>query len=124
MAIDDAWFEEQVVAALDALPPEFAERLANIEIAVEPRPSPEQRRAAGIKPWQTLYGLYQGIPLTIRSSGYNLVPPDVITIFSEPMVRDFPSEERLRAQIRRTVLHELAHYFGIDDDRLRELDAY
>ena len=52
------------------------------------------------------------------------MPPDVITIFSEPMVRDFPSEERLRAQIRRTVLHELAHYFGIDDDRLRELDAY
>ena len=124
MELDETWFAEQVIATLDSLPDEFRERLANIEIAVAPRPSPEQRRAAGIKPWQTLYGLYQGIPLTSRTSGYNLVQPDVITIFSEPLVRDFRTEEGLRGQIRRTVLHELAHFFGIDDDRLREIDAY
>ncbi len=124
MELDETWFAEQVIATLDSLPDEFRERLANIEIAVAPRPSPEQRRVAGIKPWQTLYGLYQGIPLPSRTSGYNLVQPDVITIFSEPLVRDFRTEDGLRAQIRRTVLHELAHFFGIDDDRLREIDAY
>ena len=124
MATDETQFEEYVAAALDSLPPEFAERLANIEIVVEPRPRPEHRRAVGLKPWQTLYGLYQGVPLTARSAGYSLVAPDVITIFSEPLLRDFPSEEGLRKQIRRTVLHEIAHYFGISDERLHELGAY
>src|SRR5918998_875956 len=124
MELDDHWFEEQVMETLDSLPPEFAEQLDNLEVVVEPRPRPEHRRAVGIRPWQTLYGLYQGIPLPKRTSGYNLVQPDVITIFSEPLVRDFRTEEGLSAQIRRTVLHELAHFFGIDDDRLREIDAY
>ena len=124
MAIDESRFEELVVAALESLPEEFAERLANVEVLVEPRPRAEHRRAAGIKPWQTLYGLYQGVPLTVRSSSYGLVAPDVITIFSEPLRRDYPTPERLRAQVRRTVLHEIAHHFGISDERLHELDAY
>ncbi len=124
MSYDDTWFEEEVFAALDALPPEFAEALANIEVAVAPRPSPEQRRVAGIRPWQTLYGLYEGIPLPARSSGYNLVQPDRITIFTEPLERDFPYEESLREQIHRTVRHEIAHFFGISDDRLRDIGAY
>ncbi len=124
MAIDEEWFQVEVAAALDGLPAEFAQRLENIEIAVERYPSPEQRRAAGVQAWQTLYGLYQGVPLPARSSGYMLVPPDLITIFSEPLLRDFPDEQRLRAQVRHTVLHEIAHYFGISDARLHELDAY
>src|SRR5687767_13070836 len=124
MALDDTQFEAHVLAALDSLPPEFAEHLSNLEVMVEPRPRPEHRRAARIKPWQTLYGLYQGIPLTRRQSSYGLVAPDVITIFSEPLLRDFRAEEQLRAQIRRTVLHEIAHHFGISDERLHELDAY
>ncbi len=95
MAIDEAEFESHVLAALDSLPPEFAEHLSNLEVMVEPRPRAEHRRAAGIKPWQTLYGLYQGIPLTRRRSSYGLV-----------------------------VLHEIAHHFGISDERLHELDAY
>lgn len=126
MPIDADRFEDYVVAALDTLPEEFAEKLANsnVEILVEPRPRAEHRRAVGIKPWQTLYGLYQGVPLPDRSVYHSLIPPTVITIFSEPLLRDFPTEERLRAQIRRTVLHEIAHHFGIDDEGLRELDAY
>jgi predicted Zn-dependent protease with MMP-like domain len=124
MTYEDTWFEDEVFAALDALPPEFADALANIEVAVAPRPSPEQRRVVGIRPWQTLYGLYEGIPLPARSSGYNLVQPDRITIFTEPLERDFPSEESLRAQIHRTVRHEIAHFFGISDDRLRDIGAY
>ena len=77
-----------------------------------------------LKPWQSLYGLYQGVPLPARTHAYNLVAPDTITIFREPLLRDFAGPEQLRAQIRRTVMHEIAHFFGIDDDRLRELDAY
>ena len=122
--MDEANFEAQVLAALDSLPGEFADHLSNLEVIVEPRPRPEHRRAAGIKPWQTLYGLYQGVPLTRRHSSYGLVAPDVITIFSEPLLRDARSDEQLRAQIRRTVLHEIAHHFGISDERLHELDAY
>jgi predicted Zn-dependent protease with MMP-like domain len=116
-------FESIVVEALDTLPPEFARHLENVEVRVERRPTREYRRAAGLKPWHTLYGLYQGIPLTERSGGDPLLP-DVITIFQEPLERDFRGREELRAQVRRTVLHEIAHFFGISDDRLHELDAY
>lgn len=121
---EDEEFGEHVEAALSALPPQFAARLSNIAVLVEPRPTIYQRRVAGIKPWQTLYGLYQGIPLTARHSNYALVAPDVITIFSEPLRRDYPSSEQLRAQIRRTVMHEIAHHFGMSDDWLREIGAY
>lgn len=121
--MDEATFEAVVVEALDTLPDEFARHLENVEVIVEGRPGREHRRAAGIKPWQTLYGLYYGVPLTERVGGGPLLP-DTITIFREPLVRDFPGREALREQIRRTVLHEIAHFFGISDDRLRELDAY
>lgn len=122
--MDEATFNAVVAEVLDTLPPEFAALLENVEVIVEARPRPEHRRAVGLKPWQTLYGLYQGVPLTQRTHQYGLVAPDTITIFREPLLRDFPHAERLRAQIRRTVLHEIAHFFGIDDERLRELDAY
>ena len=121
--MDTDTFESIVVEALDSLPPEFARYLENVEIQVETRPTPEQRRAVGLKPWQTLYGLYQGVPLTDRSSGA-LLMPDLITLFQEPLEHDFPGRDRLRAQVRRTLLHEIAHFFGISDARLRELDAY
>jgi predicted Zn-dependent protease with MMP-like domain len=121
--MDADTFESIVVEALDTLPPEFARYLENVEIQIEPRPTREQRRVVGLKPWQTLYGLYQGVPLTERSSGA-LLMPDLITLFQEPLERDFPGREQLRAQVRRTLLHEIAHFFGISDARLRELDAY
>jgi predicted Zn-dependent protease with MMP-like domain len=116
-------FEAIVAEALDALPEEFARHLTNVEVQVAWRPDREQRRAAGLKPWQTLYGLYQGVPLTERMGGGPLLP-DLITIFQEPLERDFPGRAALRDQIRRTLLHEVAHFFGISDARLHELDAY
>jgi predicted Zn-dependent protease with MMP-like domain len=122
--MDEETFNQVVIEALDALPDEFAQAFENIEVLVEARPSAQHRRAARIKPWQTLYGLYQGVPLPARTHNYGLVAPDTITIFREPLMRDFPNVEQLQAQIRRTVLHEIAHYFGIDDDRLHELGAY
>lgn len=121
--MDSETFAAIVAEALDDLPPEFARLLQNVEVQVALRPDKEQRRAAGIKPWQTLYGLYEGVPLPERSSGEPLLP-DLITIFQEPLTRDFQGRDALRAQVRRTVLHEIAHFFGISDERLRELDAY
>lgn len=121
--MDHDVFESIVVEALDTLPEEFARLLVNVEVRVEPHPTREHRHATGIKPWQTLYGLYQGVPLTRRAGGAPLLP-DVITIFQEPLERDFPNRNDLRDQVRRTVLHEIAHFFGISDARLRELDAY
>lgn len=122
--MDEETFEQVVVEVLDNLPPEFAEAFENVEVLIEARARPEHRRSVGLKPWQTLYGLYQGVPLPARTHNYGLVAPDTITIFRESLLRDFPQPDRLRAQIRRTVLHEIAHYFGIDDDRLHELGAY
>jgi predicted Zn-dependent protease with MMP-like domain len=116
-------FESVVIEALDGLPPEFARHMTNVEVQIEPRPTREHRRMVGLKPWQTLYGLYQGVPLTERTGGSPLLP-DVITIFQQPLERDFPGRDALRAQVRRTVLHEIAHFFGISDARLRDLDAY
>jgi predicted Zn-dependent protease with MMP-like domain len=121
--MDAEAFESLVIEALDSLPLEFARYLENVEIQIEPRPTREHRRAVGLRPWQTLYGLYQGVPLTVRSSSA-LIMPDLITLFQEPLERDFPGAEQLRAQVRRTLLHEIAHFFGISDARLRELDAY
>ncbi|MEN9937226.1 MAG: hypothetical protein RLZZ387_3805 [Chloroflexota bacterium] len=121
--MDSVTFEVIVAEALDTLPPEFARHLENVEIHIALRPDRYQRRAAGIKPWQTIYGLYEGVPLTEREGGGPLLP-DTITIFQEPLTRDFSGRDALREEVRRTVLHEIAHFFGISDERLRELDAY
>jgi predicted Zn-dependent protease with MMP-like domain len=122
--MDETTFNQLVADVIDALPPTLAEMLDNVEVIVLPRAAPEQRQAVSLRPWQTLYGLYQGVPLTKRTHGYGFVAPDTIFIFREPLLRDFPQPDALRAQVRRTVLHELAHHFGISDARLRELGVY
>lgn len=121
--MDSAAFEQLVVDTLESLPEQFQAYLDNVDVIVERRPSREQRRALGLRPWQSVYGMYDGVPLTERF-GDTLAPPDAIIIFQEPLERDFRSSAELRDQVRRTVLHEIAHVFGISDDRLRELGAY
>lgn len=116
-------FEQIVIEALESLPAPFGDYLANVEVIVARRPSRLQRRALGLKPWQTVYGMYDGVPFTDRTNGMLLLP-DTIIIFQEPLERDFGSAAALREQVCRTVLHEIAHLFGISDDRLRELGAY
>jgi predicted Zn-dependent protease with MMP-like domain len=108
-------WELEVQHALDSLPPELRGAMSNVEIVVDEEPPPGER----------LLGLYQGIPLTERTSGYAGVLPDKITIYRGPLTRLYGrSEERLRTEIRRVVLHEVAHHFGVSDERLMELDAY
>jgi predicted Zn-dependent protease with MMP-like domain len=117
-------FELLVAEALDSLPSDIQEKLENVEVVVVWRPSPAQLRQVGLGPGHTLFGLYEGIPLTNRTSGYNMVLPDKITIFRQPIEAHCRTDEQVRQVVRRTVLHELAHHFGISDDRLRELGAY
>jgi predicted Zn-dependent protease with MMP-like domain len=113
-------FLRLVRRALAGLPPPFQERLSNVDVVVKRRPDPDDLREADLPPGETLYGLYSGVPLTERSN-YGLVLPDKITIFQEPLERDFPAEAELVAEVRKTVLHEIAHHFGISDEKLGEM---
>lgn len=117
-------FEQLVAEALDSLPPDIQEMLENVEVVVEWRPSPAQLRRVGLEPGRSLFGLYEGVPRTERTSHYGMVLPDKITIFRQPVEARCRSEEETRDMVRRTVLHELAHHFGISDDRLHDLGAY
>lgn len=117
-------FEELVARALEELPEPFAGALQNLEVVVEDRPSAHDLDAARVRPHCTLLGLYRGVPLSRRGHGYHMVTPDVIVIFREPIERLARDEADLIARVRRVVRHEIAHYFGISDDRLREIGAY
>ena len=120
--MDKNEIREEVARVLDKLPRQFRKQLHNVEIVVEERPGEELFLDAGLDPeHDTLYGLYQGIPLPDRSSLYPPILPDKITIFAEPLLEDFPDPDELREQIRITVLHEIAHYFGFDDDEIDKL---
>jgi predicted Zn-dependent protease with MMP-like domain len=111
----DEEFEEAVETAIDALPDELRTAMSNVAIIVEDEPP------AG----QPLLGLYEGVPLTHRSSAYGGTPPDKISIYRGPLERLYGRDPTvLRDQIRRVVLHEIAHHFGISDERLEELDRY
>ena len=112
-------FYELVERALEGLPPELAELLDNVAIVVDDWPDLSSPPVADGGA-ETLYGLYEGVPLTERGSGYYGILPDKITIFRGPLERDFWHEE-LEEQIRITVVHEIAHHFGFDEDRLEEL---
>jgi predicted Zn-dependent protease with MMP-like domain len=112
----------QVTRVLDRLPRQFREQLHNVEFVVEKRPSTALLRAEGLDPrHDTLYGIYQGVPLPDRSSLDPPSLPDKITIFAEPLLEDFPDPDDLRDEIRLTVLHEIAHYFGMDEDEIGDL---
>ena len=117
-------FEAFVAEALAELPRDFQERLENIQIEVREWPSRRELVLAGLRPGQMLLGLYHGIPLTKRGQGYNLVPPDLITLYRRPILQTARTPDAIRRQIRHVVLHEIAHHFGISDQRLRELGAY
>lgn len=115
-AVTDALdFELGIRDALDSLPDELRNALSNVEIVVEDEPPPGAR----------LLGLYQGVPLTRRGINYSGALPDKITIYRGPLERLYGHDEALLlTQIRRVVLHEVAHHFGVSDQRLVEIDRY
>src|SRR3954462_10245561 len=107
----ESWAEE----AVESLPPALRRAMSNVAIVIEEEPPPGM----------PLLGLYQGVPLTRRNSAYSGALPDKITIYRGPLERYYGADpERLRSEIRRVVLHEVAHHFGISDERLREMDRY
>ena len=114
-------FLSLVRQALDGLPSPYRDWLANVDVVIERRPRLHQLRHAGVDLDETLFGLYEGIPLTERASDYGMVLPDKITIFQEPLEQTFSDDEELVAEVRNTVLHELAHHFGISDEELDRL---
>lgn len=119
-----AEFEALVAEALDGLPPQFQEAMNNVAVLIKQWPSAAELRSTGAPAGHTLLGLYSGVPLTERTHYYSLVPPDTITLYQGPIEQSCHSSEAIRQAVQHTVMHELAHHFGIDDDRLRELGAY
>ncbi len=119
--MDREAFEELVAEALDQLPADFAARLENVEVVIEDEPSSDLLREMNLDPRRdTLFGLYQGVPLNERGATYGMVLPDKITIFYRPLVRSYRSPGAIRRQIIKTVVHEVGHFFGLDDDEIRE----
>ncbi|MDQ7820612.1 MAG: metallopeptidase family protein [Armatimonadota bacterium] len=114
-------FRRLVLQALQSLPEEIRARLDNVAVVVEDWPSAEQLAAAGVGPEDTLFGLYEGVPLISRGITADSLLPDKITIFQGPLEEACASEEEMAEEIRRTVVHEIAHHLGIDDERLAEL---
>ena len=112
---DSIDFESWIDDAMRSLPDDLRRAMSNVEIVVDDEPPPGM----------PLLGLYQGVPLTARTTGYAAVPPDKITIYRGPLERLYGADRaRLREQVRRVVLHEIAHHFGISDERLIEIDRY
>jgi predicted Zn-dependent protease with MMP-like domain len=110
ISVEPEVFEEMVAKAVDGLPAEFSELMQNVAVLVEHGPGP-----------RGLLGLYQGVPLTSRTTNYAGVLPDRITIYQRAICAICDTEEQVVEQVRRTVIHEVGHYFGITDSRLREL---
>ena len=123
MQVSEAEFEKLVAQAIDALPAKYGKRLDNVAFVVEAEPDKEQRRQLHLHQGMTLYGLYQGIPLTKRGSNYNLVLPDKITIFKGPLEVSSQTWAELREKIYHTVWHEVAHYFGLDHTDIAKRDT-
>jgi predicted Zn-dependent protease with MMP-like domain len=112
-------FEQLVAEALDSLPDEFVGWLDNVAIVVGQWPTPQQLVQAGLGPGDLLLGLYVGVPKTSRGFTYGETIPDKIIIFQGPIETVARTPAQIRAQVQRTVLHEIGHHFGMDEDQLR-----
>ena len=114
-------FEHLVAEALANLPDEFKERLENIDVVVEDKPTREKLFEVGLKPGDILYGLYEGVPLTKRTTNYGLVLPDKISIYKIPIENSCRSDTEIKKKVREVVEHEIAHFFGFSDEQLDKM---
>lgn len=121
--ISNTEFNELVSSAIKSIPKDYNQGLKNIAFFVEDEPSPEQRQKLGLRPCQSLFGLYEGVPLTERRGGYAITLPDKITIFKIPHEQFASSFTELKKQVLNTVWHEVAHYYGLDHRRIKELES-
>lgn len=123
MHVSDEEFDKLISQAMDELPQKYIKGLTNVLVTYEDQPTPEQRQKLKLRNDQTLFGLYEGIPRTARGAGYNLVLPDKITIFKLPIVASVHNQADLQEQIKHTLWHEIAHYYGLNHKHIHELDG-
>lgn len=121
--ISDQAFSELIGKCLDELPEKYVTGLQNVLITYEDMPSKEQRQKQHLRAEQTLLGLYEGIPLTKRGAGYQFVLPDKITIFKLPLLSQSFTLEELKANVKHTLWHEIAHYYGLDHGMIKKIEA-
>jgi predicted Zn-dependent protease with MMP-like domain len=116
-------FQTLVAQALDELPDDVRQRIENVAVLVEERAAPDRLRRLGHSPAYDLLGLYEGVNRVDRASGYHLATPDRITLFWKPILEEVGSAdpEAIRREVRKTIIHEVAHHFGIDDAELERL---
>jgi predicted Zn-dependent protease with MMP-like domain len=117
MRVPPEEFESLVEQALEGLPEEFAALLDNVAVMVEEEPDPEDLEALGMEPDEELFGLYQGVPLAERDSFYTSLP-DRVLIYRGPILRACASRREVIREVRDTVIHELGHHFGLDEDEM------
>ena len=115
-------FEALVERALRTLPRTLKTKIANVAVVIEDWADDETLRELGIEPPDTLYGLYRGIDLTHRDSSYGNVLPDTIHIYQGPIEEDCTDAEEMAELVRDTVIHEIGHYFGLDDDNMEDIE--
>ena len=126
--VSDSEFEAMISEAIDSLPESRIKGLQNVAITYEDQPSMEQREKLKLRGAQTLFGLYEGIPLTKRAaasslfSGMPMTLPDKITIFKLPILSSVQTLEEAKEEVRHTLWHEIAHYYGLDHDRIHDLE--
>ncbi len=118
----DEQFSALISRAMDELPEKYIRGLDNVVITYDDMPTEHQRRVSKLRGDQTLLGLYEGVPLTKRGAGYNLVLPDKITIFKLPIAATAHDDESFFLQIKHTLWHEIAHYYGLDHDRIHAIE--
>jgi predicted Zn-dependent protease with MMP-like domain len=121
MRFDEKEFEKYLSEAIDAIPPPYGEHLQNVAFILEDDPTPEQRLRLNLYPNETLFGLYEGVPLPQRLGALKILP-DKITIFKNPLMAASRDGQGLKENIGHTVWHEVAHYYGLNHDRIHELD--
>jgi len=114
-------FEELVRLGIDAIPKRFLEKMSNVEIIVEDEPTEEQREKLKLRENSKLFGLYEGIPQTKRLF-YAGVLPDKITIFQKPIEEVCFDDEQIKERVKKTVWHEIAHHFGMDEESIRDAE--
>ena len=116
-------FEEIVVSALKRLPKFFKKKMKNVDVVVENRAPRDLLSEMGLRSPSELLGLYQGVPLDRRGFYYGNVLPDKITLFQVPIESICKTKDEIKDKVREVVIHEVGHYFGLDDERLRELEG-
>lgn len=122
MQISDERFQQLLAEAIDKIPKPYIDHIQNVAFILEDDPTAEQRVKMRLRPDQTLLGLYEGVPLPIRGGAEKAIP-DKITIFKRPLMAASRDEAELRYNIGHTVWHETAHYFGLDHQKIDELDS-